>query len=265
MRNHPYGTALYTPLPARRFYPGICGYFDANGSWNPVADLSNPVLLASQGYGPAREKLQRAPLETNIEWGPKASENVKARKIELSAGISSTIAAAMPAELAAWYNFSTSMSGGAILLTIPPVTHERFYYESPFKAWIRENAEALIKRRNEILEFGLWIVTSTWSTSECAINVWDESRKGVNVGFNTSVVAVGELGPAGVWQANVKNGGWVKYKAANVSPGNCSSTFRTIRRDCIVAVIDKRLRKIMGWLYFSAVCGSSTEEFLWAM
>lgn len=41
MRNHPFGTALYTPLPLREFHLGTCGYFDATGSWNLITDLGD--------------------------------------------------------------------------------------------------------------------------------------------------------------------------------------------------------------------------------
>lgn len=106
-----------------------------------------------------------------------------------------------------------------MLLTKALVKHEMSYYESPLKAWIRENAAVLIAKRNEILEFGLWIVTSTWTTEECAINVWNWVGKEVNVGFKTCVVEIGELAPSGEWWLDGQDGGWIKAKALDVSFG----------------------------------------------
>ena len=217
MRKHPYGTALYNPLPARLFHPGSCGYFDSLGAWNPVTDLSLPTLLSTDGYSPVPEQLQAAPTDSSPHWGPKVSDSTVARKVELSAGISAAAATVLPADLGAWYAFESSKGHGAVLLTAPPVTHQRFYHESPFKGWVRENAAKILEKRSEILDHELWIVTSTWATEECAINMWTEVGKRVEVGFRSSVVGIGELGPSGNWQESSKDGGWVKIKAAEVS------------------------------------------------
>lgn len=217
MRNHPFGTALYSPLPARLFHPGSCGYFDSVGAWNPITDLSSPSHLSTQGFTPVSEELQAAPVDATARWGPKISESAKARKVALSAGISAAVAAAIPADLSAFYAFESSNAGGAVLLTAPPITHRKFYYESPFKGWVRDNAVKLVEKRKEVLRYGLWIVTSTWATENCAINMWTDAGKGVEVGFQTSVIELGELGPSGGWWADGRQGGWVKIKAAEVS------------------------------------------------
>lgn len=216
MRNHPFGTALYTPLPAREFHPGSCGYFDATGSWNPVTDLSDAGRLAVQGYSPAQEELQPAPAETDIQWGPLVSENVVSHSVDLSGGISSGLATAIPANLSVQLSFANSTSGGALLITAPPIVHERFYHESMFKNWVIQNAERLVKHRREIFEYGLCVVTKTWATEDCAIHVWDEAGKEVKVGFDVGVDAIGQLGPGVGWSVNQKDGGWMRYKSGKV-------------------------------------------------
>lgn len=108
MKNHPYGTALYTPLPFRIFHPGSCGYFDAHGSWNPIVDLSDPSLLSSHGFSAVPEELHRAPPESVFQWGPKISENTNAQKVSFNAGISAGLAAALPVGIGTWYKFSSS-------------------------------------------------------------------------------------------------------------------------------------------------------------
>ncbi|KAJ5260524.1 hypothetical protein N7478_012129 [Penicillium angulare] len=214
MRNHPFGTALYTPLSIKEFHPGICGYFDSNGSWNPIADLSDSTKLEKQGYSTVNEELERAPTDTDIQWGPLTSENVVAHNIDFSGGISSGLAAALPVNLSAELSFSNSTSGGALLLTAPPVVHERFYHESMFKNWVIENAAQLVKHRSEILEHGLCVVTNIWATEDCAIHVWDQAGKEIKIGFDVGVDAIGELGPGVGWSVNRKDGGWMRYKAS---------------------------------------------------
>lgn len=162
------------------------------------------------------EELHRAAPETAWQWGPKLSATTQARRLGAEAGISAGLAAVLPVDLGAWYNFTAIKEGGAVLLTKAPVRHERFYYESPFKAWVRDNAAGLVAKREEVLEFGLWIVTSTWTTDECAINVWNGVGKGVNVGFKTGVVEIGELAPAGEWWEDGSDAGWIRAKAFDV-------------------------------------------------
>lgn len=216
MMNHPFGTALYTPLAARDFHPGSCGYFDAAGSWNPVTDLSDGPRLSAQGYASVGEKLEKAPAETDIQWGPLTSENVVARNVDLSGGLSSELAAALPVELSAELAFSNKSSGGALLVTAPPIVHERFYHESVFKQWVVRNAERLVRQRSEIFEYGLCVVTKTWATEDCAIHVWDDAAKEVKVGFDVGVDAIGKLGPGVGWSVNKKDGGWMRYRASPV-------------------------------------------------
>lgn len=211
MRNHPYGTAVYRPLPYREFHPGSVGYFDANGDWNHITDLSNPEALQADQYSPPAEALQLATPDSRIEWGPKASRNIHAHHTGLKAGISPTLATVLPADVSAHFTYSNSTAGGALLLTTPPITRQRYYYETPFKRWVHDNAEKLVHRREEITKYGMWIVCSTYATRDCAIHLWDERSREVDVGFEVGVNGVGELGPAGGWKLGSAEGGWERY------------------------------------------------------
>ncbi|KAJ5248615.1 hypothetical protein N7468_000066 [Penicillium chermesinum] len=194
MRNHPFGTALYTPLARREFHPGSCGYFDAAGSWNPITDVSDGPRLAAQGYASVEEELEKAPAETGIQWGPLASENVVGRSVDFSGGLSSELAAALPANFSAEFAFSNTSSGGALLVTSPPIVHERFYHESMFKQWVIRNADRLVRQRSEIFQYGLCVVTKTWSTQDCAIHMWDEVGRKSRLGLMLALRRLGNWG-----------------------------------------------------------------------
>jgi hypothetical protein len=207
MRNHPYGTALYTPLPYSLFHPGSTGYFSSLGHWNPITDLSTPSPNLT---------LSPAPSES-FTWGPKISSSTKALKSSLDVGLSSLVTTAIPADLGAWYKFESTRDGGAVLLTKGEIKHERFYYESPFKQWVRDNAVRLIQERPEILEQGFWIVTSTWSVERAALNCWKENGRTVGVGFKAGVVGIGEVAPSGEWVTGGGSEGWVGVESKEVS------------------------------------------------
>lgn len=87
MIHHPYGYALYKPVSSSILKPGSCGYFDAQGAWNPIADLTSPASLQKYGLSIPKEELERIPIEENIAWGPKVSQRVTEMNLDLSGGI----------------------------------------------------------------------------------------------------------------------------------------------------------------------------------
>jgi hypothetical protein len=87
MSNHGYGYALYEPVSSTIVKPGVCGYLDENGNWNPVANLTDSVSLSRDGLGPVGE-VKWAPVDEGRSWGPKVSNSVTAVRVNLKAGAS---------------------------------------------------------------------------------------------------------------------------------------------------------------------------------
>lgn len=87
MKNHPYGYAIYKPLPNRLLKPGACGYFDDSGTWNPIANLDDEESLAKFGLKLPGEELDMAPTDSSARWGPKWSMDVQEEKVDTSTGI----------------------------------------------------------------------------------------------------------------------------------------------------------------------------------
>ena len=87
MGNHPFGVALYRPLPTSILRPGSLGYFDEFGSWNLIAHLAEGPNLLAKGLGKLDHEIHIAPPEDGIKWGPKMSSDTKATKVELSGGV----------------------------------------------------------------------------------------------------------------------------------------------------------------------------------
>jgi hypothetical protein len=104
-------------------------------------------------------------------------------------------------------------------MTKPFVFRDAVYHEAPYIKWVAENAAALLSKRPEIKEHGLWIVTSTYSTQLCMFNVWSAIDKKISLGFKVSAVNVGEIGPHGEWYEASSDEGWIRYESKEVRSG----------------------------------------------
>jgi hypothetical protein len=87
MKNNPYGIALYHPESNIVIRPGMCGYLNNLGRWNPVVDLTDEEELRAGGYILLSGDIQKAPRGFE-SWGPKCSMSVNHRTIDLSVGAS---------------------------------------------------------------------------------------------------------------------------------------------------------------------------------
>jgi hypothetical protein len=94
------------------------------------------------------------------------------------------------------------------LLTTPPITKESYYHYMPFVKWFRKNAMEILARYPEVRDHDVWIVTSTCSTSECALNAWTTKDKEVVVGFSRTASRTSDLESKRKWYPASDDGGW---------------------------------------------------------
>ena len=59
----------------------------------------------------------------------------------------------------------------------------------------------------------LWIVTSTYATKKCAINMSYNGKRCFNVKFSAKAIGIGEAGPSGEWHRDQADEGWGEYTA----------------------------------------------------
>lgn len=111
--------------------------------------------------------------------------------------------------------YSTDRNFGAVLVTAPPVRLDRFYHESPFKAWFKENVKVLLSgsHAEEVKKYGLFIVTQTYSTAQCSLTSWTDSSQEVFFGFDVEAAGNLTLGPHMGWSSGNSAHGWNHYKA----------------------------------------------------
>lgn len=94
-------------------------------------------------------------------------------------------------------------------MTTPNIHHHRVYQESDIRPWWSRNKKKLLeaKFKYEIAQHGLFIVTGTYTTSNCSITAWSDTSNDVYLGFKTDVAGL----PVG---AKV-HGGWVLGESAS--------------------------------------------------
>lgn len=81
-RNQPEGHALYQNLTARELRPGSCGYFDHNGNWQLVANLTNKEL----GEFDKVPNLQ-VRTKTGAQWPLRTSQGVGEVRLAATVGV----------------------------------------------------------------------------------------------------------------------------------------------------------------------------------
>lgn len=77
--------ALWSPEQPSSFKPGACGYFDAQGDWNSIVDLTQPDQFDSTLTRPP--SLPHPKKKAIGRWGPICSDGVKWAQIELQTPI----------------------------------------------------------------------------------------------------------------------------------------------------------------------------------
>lgn len=132
-------------------------------------------------------------------------------------------ATGLPLSASIQIKYTTSSSFGAVLATTPPVTHSALYHQSPFSAWVADNASALLSGdyKEDIRTNGLVVVTQTYSTTKCALTAWTEGKEEAFLGFEASIPGVANIDPKGGWVTGNSAGGWSEYGSVD---GSASTT-----------------------------------------
>ncbi len=81
----------------------------------------------------------------------------------------------------------------------------------PLKNWVKKNATKIIKCWPEVKEHKLWVVTSTYSTKKCALNMWKGKRVSCKVGFSIDAPGGAVASVGGEWYQSQKDEGWAEY------------------------------------------------------
>lgn len=119
MAFHGCGYALYRPVAAEDMVPPCCGFFDRNGDWNLIANISTDHPAPNDPYPwVPLDYMPKKTTDIGIEWQPKTSlgtmEHSLAGSIETPDN--------QPGGAEGKIKYSSSSKFGAVLMTKKPVT-----------------------------------------------------------------------------------------------------------------------------------------------
>ena len=83
---HDCGYALYHPVKSSALSIGDIGYFNEQGFWNRMGNITDAASLAKFNLKPIDVSLlDKAPPDDTIEWGPLLAKHVQGKRLNASA------------------------------------------------------------------------------------------------------------------------------------------------------------------------------------
>jgi len=219
MQYHGCGLALFQPISIRDIKVPCCGFFDRNGDWNLICQVSHDASAQSpQSYQqhapPTLLPLRHEPVkmkEMEIAWEPKTSQDVGAYVL----GASGDTPDNLPAGANVKIKYSSSQKFGAVLMTMRPVTLTAYNDERLFVDWMEQNKAALYAA----YKYGLWVITRTYSAPGASINAWMDNAKQSVVSLKAKAAMLGELGNEASVEDKLLDRDWTHYRAKDKDDG----------------------------------------------
>jgi hypothetical protein len=182
--------------------PGVCGYVDDTGLWQPIVDLTDRKALERHGYTKPRPLIRAAAAEA--VWKETTSESVTSTRVQLDAGADATLAAA-----AVHFGLEKSIQSGAVLLCNTTVFRQGYAHEDPFRRWGKENAKTILKNCPDVKEYGFFLARTTWASEDVWITAWTATQKTVSIGLEVRAEQAGQLSSSVQYHNGHSAGGWV--------------------------------------------------------
>lgn len=219
MKHNNGGHFLYSPQRFSKLHPGAVGFFDQDGAWNLITDLSIPGRPEEDGFtAPMKVVTYEVPAE-NI-WKTTSSSKEAEASFGLTGGLSGALSSA-PIDVSAEAKNKWGQTGKAALITDDSVVVNE-WLKSPCRNiitdWVEKNAKKLVKGEwgSEIKDFGLWAIKKTWSTQECAIKMTSAHSRDTSGGFDVGATGIAKVGTNASSASKSNNEGWRTYKATDV-------------------------------------------------
>lgn len=92
--------------------------------------------------------------------------------------------------------YRNSNTLGAVLVMKNPVVRSSIDDGDFLDRWFKENQRLFPEIRSAVREHGVWLVTTTYTTKEIALNVWQDKDKVVKLGFSAGIDGIVNLEPS---------------------------------------------------------------------
>jgi hypothetical protein len=115
--------------------------------------------------------------------------------------------------------YETTSDYGALLLSSYPIIRERYYYESIFRTWVKDNIATLCHGPlgSDIEKYGLFVVRQTYATKRCAIASWSKPSQSISLKFQVGASGIADVESYGGWNVESIDGGRLDMHEAAVS------------------------------------------------
>ncbi|RJE21435.1 hypothetical protein PHISCL_06216 [Aspergillus sclerotialis] len=193
------GHFLLRPQPLSKCHPGAIGFFDQYGEFVKITDASEPGLPTKNDFTKCDFSLEREPSREET-WSIRTSGSEAEHSFGLDAGVSGALSAA-PVDVSAEAKNKWGKTGKAALITGDIVVNDGIVPcgSNAFKKWANDNAEKLRKGNYgaEINQFGLWLISKTFSTRKCNIKLESAHNRDSSGGLNVGATGVAKGGASG--------------------------------------------------------------------
>ncbi|KAK5448075.1 hypothetical protein LTS15_009099 [Exophiala xenobiotica] len=202
--DQPEGHFLYRPASSGRLKSGVCGFFDHQGDWQVVADLTSPEDLEKEGYSSVSGiEVDEADIG-GAEWGLRMSWNIQRVYHGKDENPSQRTDGDFEAE------FKSSSGLGAILVTDGAVKLTRARPAQKLSQWLHQNARAVVANNPDVRSRGLWLVINSYSVKRSAVAVIDSKMKDKSLVISLTGLNTGQVQPTTAWWQSDSASAWTK-------------------------------------------------------
>ncbi|KAK5208647.1 hypothetical protein LTR47_004175 [Exophiala xenobiotica] len=199
----PEGWAFWKKVAKTRLRPGMCGYFDEQGDWQPIVDITDKKAVKDAGYTYI-QGISVAPDPGEERWPLRKSENMKRMENVVGANMQTP---ALPAGGGATIGFRREGQHGAIMVTKGNVVHHQATPAHLLYKWLVKNGRAVLNNTPN-LKRGIWLVTKTYTADSRAVALLTGDERTVTLNVNAQALGQGDIQATTEWWSSEKSEAW---------------------------------------------------------
>ncbi|KIW88217.1 uncharacterized protein Z519_11328 [Cladophialophora bantiana CBS 173.52] len=205
--HQPEGMAVYRGIDSTMLRPGMCGYFDVNGEWRTIVDLTDSSDLQARGLPDVGQLTCSLEKDQNQEnWWIRRSNDVVQKQVSTPAAVDFPAPGGVP------YSYTAKTDrGGAILVTDGQVTCSEVSAAGALHAWIAKYGKMIANQARTPSSTTFWLVTRTYSAPRRRIIGLPSKGTAVTIDIDVSTLETGNVRASSTWwntQPSLKPDRW---------------------------------------------------------